>query len=226
MELDKENVEIRNILKCANFRNKKILEVGCGDGRITLHISRLSKNITAIDPDVESIRVARKEVKGVNFLVGSGENLEFADNSFDIVLFTMSLHHQNPKEALREAQRVLKKKSRIVVVEPNIEGEVSRLFWVIEDENNVVKKSKEAIYKSIKCGLNLLKEKTIDIDWVFEDVEELYGYFFGYHKLNRFSKNGGTIVRKLNKILGSKYKNSPLIVEEKVNIFVLEKGRK
>ena len=155
--------------------------------------------------------------------MGSGENLEFADGSFDIVLFTMSLHHQNPKEALQEAHRVLNRKGRIVIVEPNIEGEVSKLFWVVEDENKVVKKSKKAIHKCCVGGVRILKEKTIAIKWVFEDVSELYDYFFGYYKVKKDSTKARGIIIKLNKILGAKLNNSPLRVEEKVNIFVLEK---
>ena len=33
-----------------------------------------------------SIETARRNINGVNFLVGSGEKLDFADETFDIVL--------------------------------------------------------------------------------------------------------------------------------------------
>lgn len=78
------------MLKIEEFiqlNGKSVLEIGCGDGRLTAHLARKGCSITAIDPDKSSIEAARRIIENVSFLVGSGENLNFLNGSFDIVLF-------------------------------------------------------------------------------------------------------------------------------------------
>jgi ubiquinone/menaquinone biosynthesis C-methylase UbiE len=77
----------------------RVLEIGCGDGRLTLRLARLGAIIEAIDPDAASIRQARRQLRAlptrlarnVHCHVGQGEHLNFPDESFDRVLFAWSL---------------------------------------------------------------------------------------------------------------------------------------
>lgn len=75
------------ITENSNIRNKRILEVGCGSGRITSHLVKHTLNITAIDPCTASIRSAQNSYPQIEFLVGSGEKTEFKDSTFDAVIF-------------------------------------------------------------------------------------------------------------------------------------------
>ena len=107
-------------------REKKILEIGCGNGRVSTEIARRCKSLTAIDPDASKIEEARRTPRrNIIFGIGSAEALAFDDNTFDIVLFTLSFHHVNfykMNRAIDEAIRVTKPSGRIVFLEPGTEG--------------------------------------------------------------------------------------------------------
>ena len=79
----------------------------------------------------------RAGIPNVEFLEGSAEKLAFLDESFDVVIFTLSFHHvPNSKmpSAIDEAVRVVKKSGMIVFLEP---GTVGSLFDAeIEFETN------------------------------------------------------------------------------------------
>jgi len=56
---------------------------------------------------------------------------DFPDGHFDLVVFTLSLHHQQSSLALGEAVRVLRKGGRVVIVEPKNGGEVGQVFGLL-----------------------------------------------------------------------------------------------
>lgn len=97
IRVDPERNEIRALKQAGAWRGTKILEIGCGDGRLTLRLARLSpKLIQAIDPSADLIRAARKNIpaglaKQVHYKVGSAEELKFPSDSFDIVVFSWVL---------------------------------------------------------------------------------------------------------------------------------------
>lgn len=104
-----------------------VLDVGCGTGVMTRLAAEQVGNdgeVTGIDPSEEMIQVAKekavKEHSKANFQLGVIESLPFDDESFDIVLSSMMLHHLPPElkvTGLREIFRVLKPAGRLMVVD-------------------------------------------------------------------------------------------------------------
>jgi ubiquinone/menaquinone biosynthesis C-methylase UbiE len=135
MEYDKINKAIDMIEQFAALQDQKILEVGCGDGRMSKLLAHNSRKYIAIDPDEQSIEKAKSEIPNVDFRIGSGEALEFEDESFPIILFTLSLHHSESNLALKEAHRVLTADGQLVILEPLASGEVSKIFDLFDDES-------------------------------------------------------------------------------------------
>ncbi|TDL34181.1 class I SAM-dependent methyltransferase [Jeotgalibacillus sp. S-D1] len=70
---------------------KKIADLGCGTGRLTIHFAKIGYGITAIDPNEEAIKYAKKkEFPGeVTWIVGDSSNLEA--NAFDAVIMTANV---------------------------------------------------------------------------------------------------------------------------------------
>jgi 2-polyprenyl-3-methyl-5-hydroxy-6-metoxy-1,4-benzoquinol methylase len=56
---DPENNEIRALFGMADFTGKHVLEIGCGDGRMTWRYADAAAHVTAIDPFEEAIRRAK-----------------------------------------------------------------------------------------------------------------------------------------------------------------------
>ncbi len=113
-------------LKHVSIADKDVLEVGCGDGRLTFKYAPMAKRVVAIDPKAEEIGKAKSGVPSrllskLRFQVGKGESLPFSDESFHVVLFTYSLCCVSPpnmKRALEESWRVLRPSGFLVDMQP------------------------------------------------------------------------------------------------------------
>jgi len=95
--MDPAGDEIRALRKVLHWRGKSVLEVGCGDGRLTLRLAGLgAEHITAFDPDPKSIRTARKNLPNqykerIRYLVGNAEHVRQRAGLFDVVVFSWVL---------------------------------------------------------------------------------------------------------------------------------------
>lgn len=96
LRVDPERNEIRALKSVADWHGKKVLEVGCGDGRLTLRLANLGANIIAVDPDTKLIGAARKKLperfaERVRYKVEKAEQLNYPDDTFDLVVFSWVL---------------------------------------------------------------------------------------------------------------------------------------
>lgn len=83
--------------------HKRVLDAGCGTGRSTrllIDLGFAKEKIIASDISPSMLEIARKEVQGVNFIESNLANLDFGNNTFDIVLSNMVLHYLD-NETLR-----------------------------------------------------------------------------------------------------------------------------
>jgi ubiquinone/menaquinone biosynthesis C-methylase UbiE len=77
-------------------RGKRVLDLGCGDGRLALGIALFAKRVDGIDPDPEAIAAAKSNarkasVRNVRFAVGAAQNLPFPDAAYDVVILSWTL---------------------------------------------------------------------------------------------------------------------------------------
>jgi ubiquinone/menaquinone biosynthesis C-methylase UbiE len=104
-----------------------VLDVGCGTGTLAIAAARrvgTTGSVTGIDPSAELLERARKKARrarvDVAFELSGGEQLPFADASFDLVLSSLVLHHLS-HDALRssahEMHRVLRPGGRLLLVD-------------------------------------------------------------------------------------------------------------
>ncbi len=105
----------------AGARGLRVLEIGCGLGTDGAQFAKAGADYTGIDLTNAAIELARKRfaLSGLpgEFRVADAENLDFADDSFDLVYSHGVLHH-TPDTALavREIHRVLKPGGRAIVM--------------------------------------------------------------------------------------------------------------
>ncbi|MFN2470810.1 MAG: class I SAM-dependent methyltransferase [Gaiellaceae bacterium] len=57
--LDPEGEHIAALRRLADFRGQRVLELGCGGGRLTLGIATEAASVLAFDPDAEAVERAR-----------------------------------------------------------------------------------------------------------------------------------------------------------------------
>lgn len=89
-------MEVRIIERLVPLRGRRILEIGCGDGRLTRELAPFASSVVAVEPDPTRIATARRYaadngIRNVSFHVGSAERMRFGGGPFDIALFSWSL---------------------------------------------------------------------------------------------------------------------------------------
>jgi 2-polyprenyl-3-methyl-5-hydroxy-6-metoxy-1,4-benzoquinol methylase len=91
--LDPERAHLAALRRLDNFRSRSVLELGCGDGRLTLGIARDAACVLAFDPDREAVERARQSLPAerVAYRVSSGKEIELEPQSFDLTVFSWSL---------------------------------------------------------------------------------------------------------------------------------------
>jgi SAM-dependent methyltransferase len=99
----------------------KVLEIGCGLGTDGAQFAKAGADYTGVDLTEAAVELARKrfELFGLRgcFRTADAENLDFADNSFDLVYSHGVLHHTpDTVRAVREIHRVLRPGGRAVVM--------------------------------------------------------------------------------------------------------------
>ncbi len=88
------------------FNPKTILELGCGTGNLTQIISRKfpDAKITAVDISEECLKECKSRISSSNieYIKSDFKELELPNNSFDLVLSSISIHHliDSEKEVL------------------------------------------------------------------------------------------------------------------------------
>jgi len=104
---------IHAFVQFTRWREKKVLEVGCGCGTDFIQFVRAQARAYGIDMSQHSVELTKKRLHhyglDAEVIVGDGENLPFTSEQFDLVYSWGVLHHTpDTGRAIKEIYRVLK----------------------------------------------------------------------------------------------------------------------
>jgi ubiquinone/menaquinone biosynthesis C-methylase UbiE len=94
--IDPEGNETRILHELIDFRDKDVLEIGCGDGRMTWRYATLAQSVLALDPNAGRIEqgiaatpAALRPV--VTFQVADITEVSLPEEAFDVAILSWSL---------------------------------------------------------------------------------------------------------------------------------------
>jgi ubiquinone/menaquinone biosynthesis C-methylase UbiE len=96
IQKDPERTETLHLHRLADIASRRILEVGCGDGRLTWRYAHSAARVIGIDPDFESLQNAARDCPAelhtkVSFARASSLYLPFPRETFDRAILAWSL---------------------------------------------------------------------------------------------------------------------------------------
>jgi len=166
--------------------NARILDLGCGNGRLYEMFKDKIVGYCGIDISEKLIEIAKSRYPGVRFRVGDALNLPFSDNIFDRV-FGIAIFHHIPSKELRlqfllEAKRVLKPKGQLILT-----------VWYIAPWKKSLIIFKNLLLKII--GLSKIDLSDNFVDW--GDKTRRYIHFFSASELNNLVNDVGLNLKEI-----------------------------
>ncbi len=156
-----------------DFKNKKILEIGCGMGGFSVFLAQKGARVVGVDSELYNkiLNTAKKfaKLKGVkvDFKVVNAQELKFVDESFDALVMNSVVEHlEKPFKVLSECKRVLKPEGMLFVNFPLFYGpfgghidDFIKIPWYHLLPHRMVKQklTNKKLKKGLLTGENVMK---------------------------------------------------------------------
>ena len=174
----------------------KILEIGAGTGRYSIHYANLGYDVTAIEYVEHNLDILKKKINDdMKIVAEQGDAVDlsrFADNTFDVTLVLGPLYHlyedEDINKAISEAIRVTKKEGIIMIAYITSDGVFTD--WGVDhlstgypkdfDENFKLRRFPEGIFapfyvsefKKIMSKYNVTLLNNVAVDGITNLIEE------------------------------------------------------
>ncbi len=214
MILDPDSSYIQAINSHAPLSGATILEIGCGSGRITSDMAQYAAKIVATDLNSAVLEEAKKNLtaENVEFMYTPGGTPDLPAQSFDMIIYTLSLHHI-PKDKmadnLHHAGNLLKDHGRIVVVEPGNGGsflEVKKRFGAGSGDESQEKAAAIAAMQNL-AGWIMSPTYHFSVSFQFTDETDFF-----VNKLPKYRDMSAEKIIELTKFLGKYTTNQGIIL--------------
>lgn len=193
--IDPEGAELEALERFVSLGWDRLLDVGCGDGRLTARLAKSAKETVGIDPVIADVERGWKTIspdlrRHLTLLVGTGESLPFPEGAFDAVFFSWSLccmaSTASMKASLHEAWRILRPKGILVNLQPSLyqpfdRGEVT--YMISGEQRDLVLDEGSAAVADARFALEhatlfdekfeVLGEAEFEVHTYYDTVEEL-----------------------------------------------------
>lgn len=162
-----------------DIKGKKILDVGCEAGYVSLKLAELGGKVYSLDIVKEAVFLLQKQIRSKNqqnifAMIGSAHHINMQENSVDVIICTEVIEHMPKLEIVfREFKRVLKPGGQLIITFPNeafrkILYPLISLFGInteVESEVTLFAYSMNDIVT--RCEEQFEVEKIYSIPWFF-----------------------------------------------------------
>lgn len=221
-------IKLTNMLN--HYKCKRILDVGTGNGNFIKIISSMTdsfEEIIGIDELEVAVSTSSKNFddERISFQLMSGYNMEFDDDSFDMVCLANTLHHLNDVKGLfKEMERVLKPGGIILINEMIANGltkrqkshmkihhfaaSIDRAVGAVHNETmsatDILKLLETSSELKIKDAWNMAFERPAEntkeeIEWLCATVDRVLKKVEDHEGYNDFVKQGDKIKKYIKK---------------------------
>lgn len=120
--------KIEFVLNATKQKGGKVLELGCGNGYLTLELARNGLDVIGVDLSPKSIEIAKRfanensykeEFGSLKYVCDDILTMDLGEDKFDTVVFFGTLHHMPDIDlVLSKVHKALKSNGNLIVCEP------------------------------------------------------------------------------------------------------------
>jgi ubiquinone/menaquinone biosynthesis C-methylase UbiE len=184
-EADRLSIQLyEHLLHGICVEGRRVLEVGCGRGGGASYIMRYLKPKFVIGQDISNRSIAFCEqnhsVEGLSFVLGDAENLQFEDETFDVVVNVESSHlYPDMQRFLAEAYRVVKPHGYLLLADVRhrtlvdvLQRQVESSGFRIERHEPITSQVIAAIERGHETTVALIDERVV---WYMRGIVKAFG---------------------------------------------------
>ena len=108
----------------SGFYNDVVADLGCGEGSLSLMLSRFVKQITCIDQSQKMLNLVYERAKEIKteekftLIKGDLEIIDLEENKYDSIFLSQSLHHvSDPQKVVHKASKSLKDNGKMIILD-------------------------------------------------------------------------------------------------------------
>jgi ubiquinone/menaquinone biosynthesis C-methylase UbiE len=183
-----------------NYKDKKVLEIGCGIGTDSINFAKAGAKLTVIELSSESLDICKKRFEIFNleadFYLGNSEELSsfLPIDNYDLVYSFGVIHHTpNPEKAIEEIKKYMNSGSELKLM---LYSKFSyKLFWIMKTTNQWdFKNMDEIIAKHSEAQTGCPVTYTFTFDEIKElligfRIEEMYKTHIFPYKIEPYKKH-------------------------------------
>jgi ubiquinone/menaquinone biosynthesis C-methylase UbiE len=162
------------------FEGARVLDLGCGAADKTRQLAQNTELAEVVAAEVDEVQhrknLASTHSKKIRFASFGAQDIQAANDTFDIVLMFKSLHHVPNAllpAAMQEIARVLKPGGLAWFSEPVFDGAFNEVLRLFHDESQVREAAFETLRQTVDQGLMaLVSEEFFDTALTLESFEQ------------------------------------------------------
>ena len=186
------------------LKNKSVLDLGCGSGRISLYASKYASKVLGIDYISKAIQFSKKfanlcNIENVEFKVGDLD--QFSEQKVDVIIMAEVLQHvSNPNQVLKKSNKILNKDGYMVISVPSFNNFRGIIWQSLQNLFGVPMSLTDTFYISVedmekmasKNGFRIEKVVSTAWDWAWtewaiDDMKRRVNLAFKDAKLEKYA---------------------------------------
>lgn len=173
---DPNFLEVPATLRLSDFKDQRVLEIGCATGKSTLQAFKNASAYFAVDSDARVIDFCKAKYIENNlfFLCGNVESLPFRSKYFDIAYLPWVFNYIKNKDlAVSELSRVLKPNGKLILVDNSEKCDLDEILSGITSNEDFDPKQAYELPLTEKFRL-VRKSGPLEIPYVFTSFEKAF----------------------------------------------------
>ena len=146
----------------------RVADIGCGIGNAASLIAPYVEHVIGIDREVSMLQQAKERpdlASNIEFVEGDAIHLPLENQSLDVVMFCLVLHHiETIKEAIEEACRKVKDGGRILIIDMQQHTRDEYKHTMGHIHQGFPQRSLEELAEQTGCTLHQYHRLSPDID--------------------------------------------------------------